>query len=86
MDDRGKGIGTERKAPMRGRAGGPAGFAGRPVEKAKNFKGTFIRLLKYLKPQKVKLIIVFVFAILSTVFNIFGPKTLGKATTKIFDL
>jgi ATP-binding cassette subfamily B multidrug efflux pump len=70
---------------MGGHGGGPAGFVGRPVEKAKNFKGTLIRLLQYLKPQKFKFIIVFVFAILSTVFNIFGPKTLGKATTKIFE-
>jgi ATP-binding cassette, subfamily B, multidrug efflux pump len=85
MDDSKKNTGAERKPVMGGHGGGPGGFVGRPVEKAKNFKGTFIRLLKYLKPQKVKLIIVFVFAILSTVFNIFGPKTLGKATTKIFE-
>lgn len=75
---------AEIKPPM-GRHGGPAGFAGRPVEKAKDFKGTFIRLAGYLKPQKFKLIVVFIFAILGTVFNIFGPKTLGKATTKIFE-
>ena len=75
---------AEIRPPM-GRHGGPAGFAGRPVEKAKDFKGTFIRLAGYLKPQKFKLIVIFIFAILGTVFNIFGPKTLGKATTKIFE-
>ncbi|MHB1346999.1 MAG: ABC transporter ATP-binding protein [Candidatus Humimicrobiaceae bacterium] len=85
MDDRRKDTGTERKAPMGGHGGGPAGFVGKPVEKAKNFKGTFIRLLRYLKPQKFKLTVIFIFAILSTIFNIFGPKTLGKATTKIFE-
>jgi len=85
MADERKNIRTAGKPTMGGHGGGPAGFVGRPVEKAKNFKGTFIRLLKYLKPQKLKLTIVFVFAILSTVFNIFGPKILGKATTKIFE-
>jgi ATP-binding cassette subfamily B multidrug efflux pump len=85
MIDERKDDRTERKTAMGGHGGGPAGFVGRPVEKAKNFKGTLIRLLQYLKPQKFKFIIVFVFAILSTVFNIFGPKTLGKATTKIFE-
>jgi len=65
------------------RAGGPAGSLGRPVEKAKNFKGTLRRLLKYLSPQKIKFMIVFVFAILSTIFSILGPKIMGKAITKV---
>lgn len=64
-----------------GMMGGPRG----PVEKAKDFKGTFKRLLKYLKPRSFQLTIVFIFAILSTIFNILGPKILGKATTKLFD-
>ena len=65
--------------------GGPGGSIGRPVEKAKNFKGTFFRLTGYLKPQKFKLIMIFLFAILSTVFSIVGPKIMGNATTKIFE-
>ncbi|MCL5073330.1 MAG: ABC transporter ATP-binding protein/permease [Actinobacteria bacterium] len=65
--------------------GGPAGFIGRPVEKAKDFKGTFFRLARYLKPQKFKFIIIFLFAVLSTVFGIVGPKIMGNATTKIFE-
>ncbi|MCE5328949.1 ABC transporter ATP-binding protein/permease [bacterium] len=69
----------------RGHGGGPSGFAGRPVEKAKNFKGTLFRLVAYLKPQKFKLIMIFLFAILSTVFSIVGPKIMGNATTKIFE-
>ncbi len=63
--------------------GGPMGSLGKPVEKAKNFKGTLRRLLKYLKPQRTKFLIVFVFAILSTVFSILGPKIMGKAITKV---
>ena len=66
-----------------GRAGGPAGSLGKPVEKAKNFKGTLFRLLRYLKPQRTKFIAVFIFAILSTIFSIVGPKIMGKAITKI---
>ena len=66
-----------------GRAGGPAGSLGKPVEKAKNFKGTLFRLLGYLKPQRIKFITVFIFAILSTIFSIVGPKIMSKAITKI---
>ncbi|CCJ34361.1 ABC transporter ATP-binding protein [Caloramator australicus] len=63
---------------------GPMGPAmGRPVEKAKDFKGTVKRLVEYMKPQKIKFIAVFILAVLSTVFNIVGPKIMGKATTKL---
>lgn len=73
---------TDKKFPG-GRSGGPMGSFGKPVEKAKNFKGTLRRLLNYLKPQRTKFIIVFIFAILSTVFSILGPKIMGKAITKV---
>ena len=66
-----------------GRSGGPMGALGKPVQKAKNFKGTLRRLLKYLKPQRTKFMIVFIFAIMSTIFNILGPKVMGKAITKV---
>ena len=65
--------------------GGPGGHMGMPVEKAKNFKGTFKRLLGYLKHVKYQLIAVFVTAVLSTVFNIVSPKVMGKATTRLFE-
>ncbi|MBC1486217.1 ABC transporter ATP-binding protein [Listeria seeligeri] len=52
--------------------------------KPKNFKQTLFRLLGYMKPRSVAIIVVFIFAILSTIFNIFSPKELGKATTEIF--
>ncbi len=60
------------------------GAMGRPVEKAKDFRGTLRRLLGYLRPHRAKLAVVLVFAILSTVFNIVGPKLMGQVTTKIF--
>ncbi|MBZ4668474.1 MAG: transporter family protein [Defluviitaleaceae bacterium] len=48
-------------------------------------KGTFSKLLDYLRPYRLKLIIVMIFAIGSTVFSIAGPQILGKATTKIYE-
>ncbi len=57
----------------------------RPAEKAKDFKGTLKRLLRYLQPHRLRLAIVLVFAILSTAFMIVSPKILGNATTKIFE-
>jgi ATP-binding cassette, subfamily B, multidrug efflux pump len=64
---------------------GGFGAMGRPVEKAKNFKGTFKRLLTYFLPEKGRLIIVLAAAILGTIFNIVGPKILGLATTRLFN-
>ncbi|MDG0789825.1 ABC transporter ATP-binding protein/permease [Cohnella ginsengisoli] len=55
-----------------------------PVQKAKDFKGTFRRLVGYLKPFRFTLITVFAAAIVSTVFSILSPKILGHATTKLF--
>ena len=54
-------------------------------EKAKDFKGTMKKLLQYLKPYKLSIIIVIIFAIGSAAFSIVGPKILGNATTKIFE-
>jgi ATP-binding cassette subfamily B protein len=55
----------------------------RVVEKAKDFKGTLRRLVEYLAPDRMRFIVVFILAVLSTVFSIVGPKILGKATTKL---
>lgn len=57
-----------------------------PQEKV-NFdrKATFKRLVQLLKPYRWQMIVVFVFAILSTVFTIIGPKIIGQMTTKIFE-
>ncbi|MGW8824468.1 ABC transporter ATP-binding protein [Paenibacillus lautus] len=63
--------------------GGPHG-PGMPGEKAKDFKGTFRRLTRYLKPHTGKLLIVLIAAILSTIFSIVSPKILGDATTILF--
>ncbi len=66
---------------------GPMGGTGKKSsEKAKDFKGTTKKLIKeYLSKYKIALIIVFIFAIGSTIFTIVGPKILGNATTEIFN-
>ena len=53
------------------------------TERAKDFKGTLLQLLKTLGAYKISLIVVIVFAILSTIFNIAGPKILAKTTTAL---
>ena len=65
---------------------GPMGKGKMQNEKAKNFKGTTKKLTnQYLAKYKIALVIVFIFAIGSTIFTIVGPKILGNATTEIFN-
>lgn len=64
-------------------AGGP--MAMMPGEKAKDFKGAMKKLLSYLGKYKLTIIIVFAFAVISTVFSVIGPKILGQATDVLFD-
>ena len=68
-----------RRGPM----GGGHGRMG-TGEKAKDFKGTMKKLFTYLSEYKIGIFFVMIFAIGSTIFNIVGPKILGKATTEIF--
>ena len=51
----------------------------------KDFSKSIKRLLKYMKGDYKNIAIVFVFAILSTIFLIVGPKIMGQATTEIFN-
>ncbi|NLU11129.1 MAG: ABC transporter ATP-binding protein [Tepidanaerobacter acetatoxydans] len=67
----------------KGRGGGPP--MARAMEKPKNFKGSFMRLLNYIKPYIPIILVVFCMAALGTVFNILGPKIMGMATTKLFE-
>ena len=73
--------GTRKKG---GRGHGPGGKM-MPGEKAKDFKGTMKKLMRYLAPHKFALIAVFIFAIASTVFNIISPTILGNATDKVVE-
>ena len=64
---------------------GPMGHGpGVPVEKAKDFKGTIGKILSYMGSYKPALIVVMIFAVASTVFNVIGPKILSRATTELF--
>lgn len=64
---------------------GGMGAMGRPVQKAKDFKGTLRRLSTYMKPFRVSIVFVFIAAVLSTVFSIISPKLMGNATTKLYE-
>lgn len=68
--------------PMRGPMRGGHGMM--PGEKAKDFKGSTLRLLSYMGKFKFALIGVLLFAVGSTLFNVVGPKILGQATTELF--
>ena len=72
---------NRKEQSMRPR-GGPMGMA-MPGEKPKNFKQSFVRLAAMLKPQLPVLIIMFIFTIGSTIFQIISPTLVGDITTKI---
>lgn len=76
-------MADQKNAPRRKNQGGGRAAAMMPGEKAKNFKGTMKTLAVYLKPHTVKLIIVLVCAVASTVFSIVSPAILGLATDKV---
>ena len=56
-----------------------------PGEKAKNFKGTMRRLVRYLSRYLPAMIAMMVFAAASTIFAVVGPRILGSATTQLFE-
>ncbi len=58
---------------------------GRPVEKAKDFKGTMKKLIAYLSSYKYGFLVIVLFSIGSTIFTIIGPTIMGNATTKIVE-
>jgi ATP-binding cassette, subfamily B, multidrug efflux pump len=76
--DRGPQFGPR---PGRGPGGGHMMM---PGEKARDFKGTMVRLVGYLGQYKLAVALVMLFALASTVAGIAGPKILGRATTEIF--
>ncbi len=70
-----------RRSPRHG--GGP--MAMMKGEKARDFKGTMKKLIKYLGVYRISIVIVFFLAIISAGLGVAGPKILGKATTKLFE-
>jgi ATP-binding cassette, subfamily B, multidrug efflux pump len=80
-----QGEAPPRATPPRDMFGGrPIGGLGMPTQKAKNFKGTLVRLLGYLRPHRARLVVIVLAGAIGTVFSVLGPKILGLATTRIF--
>ncbi len=75
---------SARRGGQGGHGGGPP-MVGRVAEKSKDFKGTLRKVITYVKPQYKGLIIVFTFAIFSTVFAIAAPKILGLAVDRLYE-
>ena len=69
---------------QRRRKGSMEGRGMQPTEKAKDFKGAMAKLFRYMGRYKFRFMLMFVFAVAGTVFNIVGPKILGKATTELY--
>lgn len=64
---------SNRRGPGRNRVG----------EKPKDFRKSFGKLMRYIGRYRIAVIFVVIFAILSTVFNVMGPKIMGHATTEL---
>ena len=62
---------------------GPMGHGMQPGEKPKDFKKSIKKLMSYIGKYKVAIFVVMFFAACSTIFNVAGPKILGKATTAL---
>ncbi len=56
-----------------------------PVKKARDFKGTLKKLIKYIGRYRIGILVVMICAAASTIFRIIGPKILGQATTVLSD-
>ena len=69
---------------QRRRRGPMGGHGMQPGEKAKDFRGSMAKLFRYMGRYKIRFVMVFIFAIAGTIFNIAGPKILGKATTELY--
>ena len=75
-----------RDTPTPGIQGGASSIArSLPAQKPKNFRGTFARLLRYIRPYSGILILTLLISVAGTLFTIFSPKILGQATTIFFN-
>ena len=81
-------MSMQNKAPQGRPMGGHGPMGGGPmamgVEKARDFKGTMVKLFQYLGVYKLAISFVLVLTVASTIASILGPKILGSATTKLF--
>jgi ATP-binding cassette, subfamily B, multidrug efflux pump len=65
--------------------GGPAHALARPTERSKDFRGTLKRLVGMLRPERARIAIVLVLAVVSVTFAVLGPKILGNAMNILFE-
>jgi ATP-binding cassette subfamily B protein len=70
-------------AEARATVGPRMGMATMPVERSKDFRNSTIRLISWLRPERVRMTLVLLFAVFSVVMSVVGPKILGNATTTI---
>ena len=87
-----KGFGGFGGSGQRPGGGGPMGGFGprgggiqMQGEKPRDFKGTLRKFIQYIGKFKAQVVAVMIFAVVSTVFAIVGPKIIGNATTKLFE-
>jgi ATP-binding cassette subfamily B multidrug efflux pump len=77
----GRSPASEARAQMGPRAGG----LGMPVEKSKDFRNSTIRLASQLGPERIRMVLVVLLAVVSVTLSVFGPKLLGNATNIIIN-
>ncbi len=61
----------------------PGPMSRQSTDRAKDFKGSMLKLIRYIGNYKFGVIFMVIFSIASTVFNVIGPKVLGQATTEM---
>ena len=76
---------AQAQEPRRGPMGHGPGGRMMPGEKPKNLKGTLAKLIAFMGRFKAAIVVVLVFAVGSTIFNLVGPKVLSTATTELFN-
>lgn len=83
-------MSTQDKAPARPAGhgpmgGGPMGGMGMPAAKSMDFKGSGMRLLRTLAPERVRLSAIAVLSVISVSAAVVAPKLIGNATNVIFE-
>ena len=76
-------MSENRELTQRPQRRGPMGRGMQPGEKPKDLKKSVKKLMQYIAKYKISIFVVMLFAAFSTIFNVAGPKILGKATTAL---
>jgi ATP-binding cassette subfamily B multidrug efflux pump len=77
-------VGRPQRPPMGPGRGGPFAGMNIPAEKASNFSASARRLLGTLRPERLWLVLVLMFAVVSVALSVIGPRLLGEGTNLIF--